>query len=421
MSSPPIVKPAQPASVTRTSNPLRLAIVTRRFWPYSGPTEMAIGDLATEIKRRGHSIDVLTIRWEKNWPTHFQFQELSVHRINRPASGPWGSFRYLRSLTRKLIELNLDGIIVFGLGEEAWAISKTFGGKVPYVIRLDNHLLGPQECQPTFSIRQLSALNGAARVLVDSQWTLDWMDHHPSVKNTEIVVVQDGITIASEHTHFSTEYNASRIAVSDAHPVLMIGPTQPLVVCGSPLNGDEGFMDLIDAWPQVLERFPKSRLWIVGDGRKGRQVWEYTLEKNLVHSVIMPGSFDDLHDILRAADVYVHPLRSDENCGFLARALVDGVCSVVTSTQSTRTVIENNVNGLVVGIGDSRALADAMRLAISNAELRARLGNAALKSAATTYDIKHLVCHFLDPIMDSVNQSPVPPSIEQVTNPASPL
>ena len=130
MSSPPTEKPIETLPVSRSTNPLRLAIVTRRFWPYSGMTEMAVGDLASEIRLAGHCVEILTVRWDKIWPTHFQFQELTVHRINRPASSPWGSFRYLRSLARELLEFKPDGIIVYGLGDGAWAISRTFGDRI---------------------------------------------------------------------------------------------------------------------------------------------------------------------------------------------------------------------------------------------------------------------------------------------------
>ena len=398
-------KPTEALTDPKVAHPIRLAIVTRRFWPYSGTTEMAIGDLATAINRAGHSVEILTVRWEKTWPTYFQFQELPVHRVNRPTSGPWGSFRYLRSLTRELDGLELDGIIVFGLGEEAWAISKTFAGKIPFIIRIDNQYLGSRKRQPNLNARLLSALNLASAILVESESTKDRIVNHPGFKNQSIHVVRDGIEINPDQARTPTNYGASRVAISDAHPVLMIGPTQPLVVCGAPLDGDEGWTDLIDAWPRVLERFPKSRLWIVGDGKKGRQVWDQMLDKDLVHSVIMPGSFDDLYDVLQATDVYVHPRRSDESCGFLARALVAGVCSVVTSTQSTRSIVENNVNGLVVGKKEPRALADAIILALSNNELRERLGRAALKSSVTAYDINHLVQYFLDPIIESAGQS----------------
>ena len=379
-------------------HPLKLAIVTRRFWPYSGSTEMAVGDLASQLRELGHTVDILTVRWEKNWPTHFQFQEHSVHRISRPTTSPWSSFRYLRSMTRELDEIQPDGIIVFELGVEAWSICKSFGGRIPLVIRIDSQTLDAQQRQSEFTARQVMALNMATRVLVKSATTLDRIKRHPSVKNEEIVVVPEGILIDHKHVRTPALHGASRGAISDAHPVLMIGPTQPLVVCGAPLEGDEGWTDLIHAWTRVLKRHPKARLWIVGDGKKGRQVWDQILDLNLVQSVIMPGSFDDWFDVLQAADVYVHPMRNGESTGFLPRAMAAGVCCIVASTQSPPSIIEDNVNGLVADPQDPRGIAELIHSALSNKQLRERLGQAALRSSATAYDIKRLVHHYLDPI-----------------------
>lgn len=420
MSAPPTGSPPADPPNPQPPQPIRLAIVTRRFWPYSGMPEMAVGDLATEIRQSGYLVDVFTIGWEKNWPRQFEFQELPVHRINRPSPGPWGSFRYLRALTRALVERNVDGIIVFGLGDEAWAVSKTFGQKIPFVIRIDDQLLEKRKRMPSFTSRQIAALNSAASVLVESEWMKDRITQHSGVDPHSIVVVRNGIRIPDPPGRTRSAYGDSRVAISDAHPVLMIGPTQPLVVCGAPLEGDHGWLDLIEAWPKVLDRFPKSRLWILGDGKRGRQIWERMLEQNLVHSIIMPGSFDDLDDVLQAADVTVHPLRSDENCGFLARALAAGVCSVVTSTQSTRSIVENNVNGLVVNPNDPGAMADAIILALSHPELRERLGNSASESSATAYDIKRLIRHYIEPLLDPVRPTAHAAKNLPATNPTSP-
>ena len=382
------------------SRRLRLAIVTRRFWPFSGSAEFAVGDLAAAIKRAGHEVDILTVRWEKNWPTKFRYLELPVHRINRPI-GPWASFRYVRSLTRELTELEPDGIIIFGLGEEAWPTIKSFYGKIPIVVRVDNHLLGGKNGQPNLSSRQLLAINAATRVLVESRWSADRISSHPAVRTSSITVVPDGIQIDHQHQRTAAGDGSSRVAISDAHPILMIEPTQPLVICGSPMHGDEGLIDLVNAWPLVLNQFPKARLWVLGDGKSGRKIWERVLAKNIVNSVIMPGSFDDLRDIFQAADVYVHPLRSDETCSFLTRAMVAGCCPVVTATTATQPMIENDVNGLVVGIEDPEGLADAIILALGDNDLRTRLGPAALKSTASAYDIDNLVNHYLDPFLGS--------------------
>ncbi len=386
--------------LNRQTGKLRLAVVTRRFWPFSGTTEMAVGDLVSSIKKIGHDVDLFTIRWEKNWPAYFQFQEFPVHRVNRPLNGPWGSFRYLRTLARQLVEVEPDGIIVNGLGDEAWSIGKKFANEVPLVIRLDNHQFDDTPKQSSLTTRQIAALNSAASVVVDSQWTADKVGSHPAVNSDSICIVPEGISVSEDHKRTLARQGSSRAAISDAHPVLMIESAQPLVVCGSPLNGDAGMLDLIDAWPRVLARFPMARLWILGDGKEGRTVWDRLLDRHVVNSVIMPGSFDDLTNVFQAADVYVHPLRSDESCGFLARALAHGVCSVVTANKSSDSKVENNVTGLVVDSESPRAMADAMILALSNSDLRDRLGRAALKSAKSAYDIKRMVQPYIEPFFN---------------------
>ena len=103
----------------------RIAIVSRRFWPICNSTELAACEVATELDAAGHQVDIFTIRWDKSWPGFFKYQNLNVHRINQPVSGPWGGFRYVRNLNRAMIEQDPDAIIVFGVEDEAWAVAKT--------------------------------------------------------------------------------------------------------------------------------------------------------------------------------------------------------------------------------------------------------------------------------------------------------
>lgn len=377
--------------------PLRIAIVSRRFWPCSGTTEFAVADLASQIKRLGHTVEILTVRWEKNWPLHFDYDEIPIRRINRSQSHPWGSFRYLRSLTRELTQLNIDGIIVFGLDEEAWAISRAFSGKTPFVIRIDNHFRGTPKEGPKLTPRQLFAVNSAQSLLTDSLETQQKILEQTGVTSSQVKVTHEGILLDKIRKRQQSLQIDARVAISDAHPVLFIGSSQPLVLCGAPLEGDPGMLNLLDSWPKVIAQFPKAKLWILGDGSKSRDVWTKILEKHLVQSVIMPGSFDDTHEIFQAADLYVHPLKSNESCGFLARALAAGVGTVVTSTQFTQTVIENNVSGLVVHSDDPQALGDAIILALSNPDLRERLGEEGRLTAIKRFDIQNSTEDFLRP------------------------
>jgi glycosyltransferase involved in cell wall biosynthesis len=73
------------------------------------------------------------------------------------------------------------------------------------------------------------------------------------------------------------------------------------------------------------------------------------------------------------------------------------VGTVVTSTQFTQTVIENNVSGWVVHSDDPQALGDAIILALSNPDLRERLGEEGRLTAIKRFDIQNSTEDFLRP------------------------
>ena len=384
-------------------DPLRLAVVTRRFWPYCGPAELAAGEVAAAIQKVGHHTEILTVRWEKGWPRKFDFREIGVTRLGRPVTGPWATFRFLRSLSRYAGEEKLDGIIVFGLQEESWAAIRNFAKQLPVIVRVDQ-LSITDEARNQFSSRQLAALNNVKQILVDSAWTATQLRERNSVPAELISVVPEAVEIDRSYQRSLSRQGTSRMALSDAHPILQIETTQPLVVCGAPLQGDQGLFDLVRAWPRVLDRFPQARLWILGDGVKGREVWDTIVELNLANSIIMPGYFDDLADIFQAADVYVHPLRSDAGCGCLVRALAAGICTVATSTQATEDMIKKNVHGLLTPVRSPNALAEAVSLALDSTDLRDRLGRAAKSNAQERYDISNLVSAYLNPFQETAGR-----------------
>jgi glycosyltransferase involved in cell wall biosynthesis len=388
--------------------PLRIAIIARRFWPYSGSTELAVAELAAALHRAGHHIEVLTIRWEKTWPAFFQFQEFNVRRVNRTANTPWSSFRYTRNLQRQIHDINADGLIVFGIGEEAGCVAKSFSGEIPYVLRLDSNVLGCRAGRPNLTSRQIRAIDGAASVMVQSKWTVERFGLHPAIDLEKFKIVPDGAFVDQalsdpKIVQTPAKKGTSRISISDAHPVLMIEPMQPLIVCGSPMNGDDGMLDLINAWPHVLKRFANARLWILGDGLRSRPIWDKIMERNLVHSIIMPGNFDDLEEVFYAADVYVHPLRTPQSCSFLERAMAAGVCCVSTLTDATSELVNDDVDGLVIEPGNPRVLAEALVRALDDSNLQERLGRAAANSRANIYDVQRVLNEFVSPLVPSDN------------------
>ena len=376
----------------------RIAIVTRRFWPICSSTELAACEVGSALDAAGHHVDVFTIRWEKSWPQFFKYQNLNVHRINRPVTGPWGGFRYVRNLNRALAEANPQAIIVFGLGDEAWAVAKTFAGSVPFSIRIDGMVLGGSQTRPNLSNRQLTAIDAAQRLIVDTSWTAERLALNPAVDTAKITIISDPIPIDRDRSQPRLSKPSARVAISDAHPVLMIESDQPLVVTAAPMDDDLGMLDLVAAWPRVLRRFPRARLWIIGEGKNSRKVWDLIMDKHLVHSVIMPGSFDELDDVFTAADLYVHPLRSNQECSFLKLAMAKNLCPIVTQHPSTSKFVENRTNGIVVPPQDKKAISQAIIDSLADPTFRETLGQNAKKSLSPIGD-SQLADQFLNPFL----------------------
>lgn len=409
-----------PKSVAVTGNdcePLRMAIVTRRFWPLAGATEYAIGDLATELRSAGHEVQIVTIRWEKNWPSDCQYREIPIHRIYRPASAPWGNHRYLRNLNQYLAEQELDSVIVFGLGEEACSIAQSLGPRQSLMLRIDNHFFGTAEKGRLGRLtqRQLSTLKRANGVIVESDWTRQRLLDQVSLDETlakqlptRLATISHFVNPDLDNQRSRVKQMAARVALANAHPMLQVDANAPLVICGCPLNGDGGPADLVNAWSDVYAKIPTARLWVLGEGAKSRRLWDHILRRQLISSVIMPGCFDDMSVPFEAADLFVHPMRAAERCGFLDYAMAAGLCAVVTQSDSDRII--HDETGLVVPANSASELGACMLRALRDSDLRRRLGRAAMKSTKAAYDSQDPIRQIIDAVKQSAACSTEPDS-----------
>lgn len=372
---------------------LRLLIVTRKFWPISGPAESEVGDLACALKSLGHTVEVITARWGKNWPVRFVIREIPVHRITRPMTGPWGGFRFHRALTRFLAQSfddgrPIDGIIVFGLGQESehilrWLETRNVPTKVVARVSPD---INPYHTWSHHTIRRsLFILSQVNSVVADSELTQRQLARF-DVNQENVHVIHSGVGDHEASAHSlpagallrskAKQINARR-ALSDAHPILTIDPDQPLVVTAATMDGDNGLIDLVEAWSKIILSHPRAKLWLLGDGSQGQQVWDAITSRELVHSVIMPGYFDDIYQVFAAADLYVHPHRTDTACNGLIKAMAGGLCSIATLGLFTEKFVKKNATGIITIAGNSKALAEAIIHGLENPDLRTRLGNEA--------------------------------------------
>ena len=103
-----------------------------------------------------------------------------------------------------------------------------------------------------------------------------------------------------------------------------------------------------------------------------------------------------MHELLRQADVAVLPSYYPEGVPrYLLEAAASGLPLVATDIEGCRMVVEHGVNGFIIPIRDSQALANAVERLAQDAALRQRMGRASREIAVTKFDEQAILARWL--------------------------
>ena len=188
----------------------------------------------------------------------------------------------------------------------------------------------------------------------------------------------------SATTRFAVIPNATPFAVSDPAPL-----ANKVVIAAGRLNVQKAFDRLVDAYAPVAAAHPDWQLHIYGSGRKRKSLRRQVERLGLVGRVRLMGFTDELEDRLREASIYAMSSRYEGFPMVLLEAMSLGVPPVsVDCPEGPRQLIDDEVNGLLVGRGDVPGLSQAMQRLIEDPALRRRLGAGALETSRSyTLDV----------------------------------
>ena len=364
---------------------LQITLVSERFWPFAGLTELNAGELAAELDRQGHAVRVVTAKSEKDWPSFLDYRGIPVNRILKTGTGPWATYRHARRFSRYFSETDkTDGVLVFGVSMVTNAILRSIGNEKPVIIFINRSLLGVDSVRKIHR-RHLEALQRCHAIVTDCPTLAAGLNEVAGLPKIHII---PGGSKSSQKTPSLSSQSSARAALSAAHPVLGVEAGQPLAMTFLSDNSDAGLVDTIRAWPAVIEHYPKAKLWVVGDAKLGPQIWQQIGNLDLIQSIIMPGFFDDDSELLLAANLYIHSFRASRADSGLIRAMANQRCVLATSNGWADDFIEPNINGLLVPPASPAALAEAILLAFRKPELRRRLASGAAATAELRFSLQ---------------------------------
>jgi glycosyltransferase involved in cell wall biosynthesis len=165
------------------------------------------------------------------------------------------------------------------------------------------------------------------------------------------------------------------------------------VACVANYRPRKGIELLVDAFGRLPHN---AHLLVIGGGMDAPRLARRIAASSAAARIHVLGYRGDAPALTAACDVFVLPSIKREG---LARSLIEamayGVAPVVTNCGGNPELVANGVNGLVVPVADTAALAGALRELYDNAELRARLGRAARERIGRDFRIEDTIAKTL--------------------------
>lgn len=288
----------------------RIALVCRRYWPLTGPSERATALLAGGLRRQGAEPLILTAALDRTWAPQAEVEGVLVERLPFPVTPGWGMLRYMYALGRRLRELApaLKGVIVNGLRQDAFAaLGALQGSGVPVILRADSFGVGG-ECDPKhtapFAGRILARCTTAGGVIASSPVGVAEL-LAKGFAETKVRYLPPAVAVLEPRT--AGDRSRARAVLAQATVDLWCNDQTTLFLCISRMERDAGLFELVRAWADYQFRYPSACLWLIGDGPEREPLFERLGDFGLRYRVAMPGSFDDWSDLLAAADYVVAP------------------------------------------------------------------------------------------------------------------
>ena len=154
--------------------------------------------------------------------------------------------------------------------------------------------------------------------------------------------------------------------------------------------------DLIKAAALIVRQIEKVHLVIAGvdttpGGEVQKELESLAQSLGLSEQVHFLGWLNDAEHWLRAMDVFVSASETESFGLSIAEAMACGTAVVATRTEGAQEVVEDQVSGLLVPIGEVEQIAESVVMLLKDETLRKRIGERAALEARVRFSLERMV------------------------------
>lgn len=150
--------------------------------------------------------------------------------------------------------------------------------------------------------------------------------------------------------------------------------------------GDKGILELVEAFMKLQVQHPEDQLWLVGPFEKKDSLkpgLKSIISEN--ENIISWGYCDDVRPFFSAANTLVFPSYREGFPNVPLQAAAMGCPMILSDINGCNEFVQNNVNGILVPVKDTNALANAMSFIRANDEQRKTFADKSLDLIKKNY------------------------------------
>lgn len=145
------------------------------------------------------------------------------------------------------------------------------------------------------------------------------------------------------------------------------------------LNSNKHQGLLIDTISTLKNRIPNIKLLLAGSGVLEEQYKEQARDLKLNKNIEFLGFRSDVKDLLTLSDIAVASSKREGLPVNVMEAMATGLPLVVTNVRGHRDLVQNDVNGYVVGLDDTEGFSNSIEKLYNDRKLRNQLGSKSIE------------------------------------------
>ena len=353
---------------------------------------------------------------EPNGPRWFAAHGVRHFRASLPETelslgNAWRALCGFGDLHRIMRRFRPHVVHVHGLGVApyAYAAARLHGAALVSTCHLTPRRSAARLAQQLAPLMRLASPLFGDRVVAISSEMEEVLRDLWQIPPERVKMILNGI----DATHFRAPSKEERLRAREAFG---LAPEEKVVCLIGRLYQTKGHDTLVRAVARLQSEDVRAVALCAGKGPRKREIAELAASLDVADRVRLLG-FVDARQALWASDVFALPSKREGCPLVIAEAMLSGVVPVRTPAAGAFDQIADGLDGFIVPFGDAEALAGRLRQLLEDDALRARMADAAIRTARDRFTAERMIADTKAAYLEAIRERRVPMPPSHITSP----